>query len=118
MAVTTAFINTCRAQVVVTGEYTAFNTAQALYANAARADRARYWYLTYGDNQTNLSPAYRLRKVIRDTITAGADATVTASDRETIYQILVDNLVPRTKRPATRDEDAAGLATLLTEGQL
>lgn len=118
MAVTAAFLASCRSAIVATAEYTAFNTAYALYASASRSSRANYWYLAYGDNQAGLSPAYRLRKAIRDTVLGLADSTVTPTERESAYRTLAAEYVQDIAPPMDQNTEKAALEKAILEDQL
>lgn len=115
MAVTTAFLNSCRTQIVASAEYTAFNTAYAAYASASRASKPGYWHAAFGDNQAGLSPAYRLNKLIRDTIRGLADSTISPSEYESAYRTLSAEYVPDTQRPNDANEERAALQQALIE---
>lgn len=115
MAVTEAFLQTCRDLIDDLPELTAFRAAYANFASASHDDKGRYWFLTYGDAQSGLSPAYRLRAAIRQTVEgqAGNDATITPADRQSAYSSLTGQYVPQEAKPMKTAEEKAALQTLL-----
>lgn len=115
MAVTEAFLASCRTAVEATPELTAFRAAYALYDAATRANKSRYWRLAFDDAQAGLSPAYRLKKVCRETVLALADATVTASERESAYRTLATQYVPDVPEPAPVEQEQAELQRLIIQ---
>jgi len=117
MPITTAFLNACRALVLRHTEYTEFVAAHAAFAAAARADRPVLWQAAYGNGQVGQSPAYRLRKVIRDVVTAQVDAGVNRNDREGAYQTLAAELVAAVKPPKNALDEQAELQAALIEDQ-
>lgn len=118
MAVTAAFLDTCRGLIAATPELTAFRAAYATYNSAARADKARYWNACFSDAQAGMSPAYRLRKVIRDTVSAQGVASLTALEVQDAYRTLVGEYVQKPERPMTAPEEEAALQSLLLREQL
>lgn len=105
MAVTTAFLTTCRTAIRLSSELTGFQTAYALFAAATGATRSLYWNRAYSDAQAGLSPAYRLRKLIRETVTANADITITPGEQQTAYGLLVDEFAPKVGQPMSTVEE-------------
>jgi hypothetical protein len=117
MPTTAAYLTTCRTAIAASPELTAFRTAIALIAGT-RTNRARYWWLAYNDAQAGMSPAYRLRKSIRDTVNANADATISLTERESAYQSFVLEFAPTMTRPMDAAQEQAELERLLIEDQL
>jgi len=121
MALTTAFVNTCRSAVLAPlAELTAFRAALAVAQSGTRATRVAAWYATYSPGTDGLSPAYNLRRAVRDVVNAKADAagTMSPSERELAYQQLVAEVVPDTSRPISDAEEATALETLIREDRL
>lgn len=116
MPVTTAFLNTCRTSIITLPEYTAFNTSHATFASASRADRARYWQATYGDGNPT-SPAYLLRRAIRDTVTSQATITggISPAEREESIRTLAAEYAPQSPKPQSHADEAAALQALIVE---
>jgi hypothetical protein len=115
MPVAAAFLPSCRARILTTPEHAAFAAAYAAFASASRADRLRYWRAAYDDARDGLSPAYRLRREIRGTVAALADAAVTRAERESAYETLSAEYVPAVRAPLGAARQAAALRTLLDE---
>lgn len=115
MPITDAFMASCRSAIATSSELTAFRSALTALAGATRATRPALYQACYGDNQAGLSPAYRLRKYIRDTVQALAATTVTPGERETAYQTLTGEFVPASPVPTPADQEQAKLQTLLIE---
>lgn len=89
MPVTESFLATCRTAIELTAQFTAYRTAYALYdAASTAADKAVYWNDCFSDAQLGQSPAMALKKAIRETVLANADATITATERESAYRTL------------------------------
>lgn len=118
MPITDAFMAACRAAVANLPELTAFRAALAALAGASRAARPALYQAAYGDNQAGLSPAYRLRKAIRDTVGATADATVSPGEREAAYATLAAEFAPAYAPPTPADQEQAELERLILEDQL
>lgn len=119
MALTGAFLTTCRAAVSALPELTAFRAALAL-AEHTRAGRVAAWNRAFSATTASPSPANCLAKAIRDTINAQADASGALGplDRETAYRTLAAEFVPTIERPASDAAEAAALETLLRQEQL
>lgn len=118
MAASASFLESCRVQIRVLPELTAFTAALASYNGAARGDRGRYWYLAFNDNQAGLSPAYRLRRAIRDIVTAYVDSTANAGDREAACVTLANEFCPDTPSPQSTGQEAAELQTAIIDDLL
>lgn len=115
MAVTESFLASCRTSIELHPEFTAFRTAYTAFDTAPRAQKGAYWRLAFDDAQTGLSPAYRLKKVIRDVIAATADTTVSRTEREEAYRTLSSQYVPAVTEPKERAEEVAELHRLILE---
>ena len=111
MAIAATFMDTCRALVIATPEYTAFRAALSVLDGAGGNGALTAWYICYGNAQLGLSPAYRLRKAIRETIAAQGSA-LSPVEREEAYRSLDADLVPIHERPRTRAERRGDLMDL------
>lgn len=106
MPASASFLSTCLATVQATPEYAAFAVATAALSAAGEDARQAKWKLAYDDAQPGLSPAYRLRRAVRDAIAnAMVSQTVDLSpaDREAAYQTLVLQVAPRYPQPVPPD---------------
>lgn len=116
MAASTTFLNTCRTQIEASTELSTFRTAYASFDTASHSDKARYWQAAFGDNQSGLSPAYRLRKFIRETVTGQAEiSSLAPSDREPAIATLSSEYVPSVSPPLDNPAEAAALSDLLIQ---
>ena len=115
MPVTDAFLQTCRDDIIDLTELTAFRTAYALYDAASHANKGLYWALCFSDSQTGLSPAYRLKKGVRDTVLSLATASISPTERESAYRTLSAEYVPSVDPPPQAVEESAELQTLLVQ---
>jgi hypothetical protein len=118
VAVTAAFLAARRTEIALLAELTAFQAAVATLNATSAADYGRYWQAAFGDAQAGLSPAYRLRKAIRDTVRGAADGTQSALDLEGAYRTLVGEYVSEPPAPTNFNDDAALLQQILTEDAL
>lgn len=118
MAASVTFLDSRRTEIAACPELTTFQTAAAAFGAASRGNRLLYWVAAYGDNQVGLSPAYRLRRAIRDFVTAAGAGVLTQADIEATYQSLVNEYAPHTPRPNTRNQDQAALEAALVEDAL
>lgn len=120
MAVTNAFLTTCRNAVGSLAELSAFRTSLASLQSATRAERIRVWHATYSPTSTGQSLAYQLRLAIRNTVNAQADIAGTLSplDRESAYRTMDTEFVPEMARPLSDDQEHAELEKLLREDEL
>lgn len=120
MALTTAFLNTCREAVGQLAELATFRAALQLAQNARRANRIAAWHAAYSPTTAGPSPAYLLRQAIRDTINAQADiaGTLGPLDRESAYRTVVAEFVPTYPKPPTDEQEQAALEQLLREDTL
>lgn len=118
MAVTEAFLSSCRDAIEASPELAAFRTAYAAFDAAPRSSKGRYWRAAYDDAQAGLSPAYRVKKVVRDTVQALADGTVTAMERESAYRTLAGQYVPNVREPQLPAEAAAELQRVIQEDRV
>ena len=120
MALTDAFVQTCRTAINLTPEVTAFRTAAAAALTGTRTARIAAWYATYSPGVNGLCPALSLRKAIRDTVNAQADISGALGplDRESAYRTLSAEFVPDYARPPSDADESAALATLLLQEQM
>lgn len=114
MPIAQSFLDTCTTSILLLPELTTFRTAYALYDAASQTDRPGYWADAFDDAQSGLSPAYRLRKAIRDIVRSTVDATISPTEREEAYRTLTALYVPDIKPPRPYAEEAADLQDLLT----
>lgn len=114
MAVTESFLATCRTAIELLPELTTFRDAYSSFDTCSRNDKGLYWHAAYGDAQSGLSPAYRLRAAIRETVRANG-GSVTAIDQESAYQTLVGQYVPNINKPIPADQEQAELQRILLE---
>lgn len=120
MSVSDAFLSTCRTRIDATSEKSAFQTAFTTFADATHTDRGRYWHEAFGDGQAGLSPAYRLRKAIRDIVTAHngeSDGSYSQLDIEAAVRTLCNQYVPSGQKPLTAHEEEAVIESLLQRKQ-
>jgi hypothetical protein len=118
VALTDAFLGSCRSAVAVLTELTTFRTANRLgESEHTISGRATAYQRTFGTSQSNPSPAYNLALAIRQTVSALADAagTLGVYDRERAVRTLTAEYVPATDRPPTAEQEATELAQLLAE---
>lgn len=118
MPLTDSYLAACRLVIQSLPELTAFRSALAVTETATRADRVRSWHATYDDAQAGHSPAYRLRRAVRDVVNAQADASITLLERESAYRTLVTEVVPEMARPLTDEQETEAFEKLLREDRL
>lgn len=120
MALTTAFLNTCRSAIASLAELTAFRESLALTDAATRAERIAAWHATFSPDGDGICPAHSLRQAIRGVVHAQADLSgaLGTLDRESAYRTLAAEFVPVYPRPATDDEANAAFEQLLLEDRL
>lgn len=120
MALTTAFLNTCRTAVGSLTELTTFRAALRVAQGSRRADRIAAWHAAYSPTTSGPSPAYNLRRAIRDTVNAQADiaGTLGQLDRESAVRTVAAEFVPDFARPPSDDQEQAALEQLLREDTL
>jgi hypothetical protein len=121
MPVTDSFLSTCRTAVNLLPELTTFRAALATVGAGSSAERRAAWAACFDDNRsTDKSPAYRLRKAIRDTVRAEADAAGTLSplDRESAYRTISAEFVPDVAKPHEQARESEELQRLLIESML
>lgn len=114
MAASASFLNTCQAAIVLLPQYTAFQAAWQALSAAPEAIRLAAWQACYGDGQLGQSPAYNLRRAIRDVIanTKVSLATVLSpGDTEAAYQYLAGLLVPDADQPELLPQAASAVLT-------
>jgi hypothetical protein len=73
MALTTAFLSTCRTTIGSLAELSTFREALAAVGTGTRAERLAAWTAAYSPTATGQSLAYLLRAAIRNVINAAAD---------------------------------------------
>lgn len=115
MAASDSFMSTCRTLILAPlPELTAFRTAlTALESAGDAAAQAKAWHACYGDAQAGLSPAYRLRREIRNVVLGQATSASNPADLEDAYRRLAQQFAPDVERPATDAEEQAALTTLI-----
>lgn len=120
MPYTETFLSTCRASINAQPEVATFRTAFAAFETASHNSKGAQWVAVYSDAQSGMSPAYQLRKVIRDTTTALAISTggISPTEREEAIRTLCGQYVPDVTRPLTNEQEAAALQELLIQEQL
>lgn len=112
MPLTDAFLATCRTAVEALPELATFRAAKAVADTATRAARVAAWHSAY-DGVT--SPAYLLRRAIRDTVNAQADiaGNKTLLDRESAYGTLSAQYAHQPDCPLTDAQEQAELERLI-----
>ena len=117
MALTTAFLNTCRTAIAASSEWAAFKTAREVSSSGGRAARLTAWHATYS-GATN--PADTLRLAIRRIVGSEADSSgaLGVLDRESAYATLTLEYVPVVPKPMSPQEESDALAALLLQEQL
>lgn len=117
MALTTAFLNSCRTSINSLVELTTFRTALAAVGTGTRAERLAAWTAAYAPPATGgQSLAYQLRAAIRGVINAAADGGQGPLDLESAYQTLAAEYVPDATKPNDAVREAAELDQLLSQG--
>lgn len=115
MAVTEAFLTTCRTSIERASELSAFRTAYAAYNSASRSTRGVYRELAYGSTSGE-SLAYKCRAMIRSVVTNLSTTNgVTAIDREDAIRTLAAEYVPDAPRIIPPAEEAAEFRTLIDQ---
>lgn len=110
MPISDSFLGTCRGLIDDLPELSTFRAALANITSTSRAARSAAWAGAFGDAQAGLSPAYRLRRAIRDTVNSQADiaGNMSGLDRESAYRTMAAEFVPEVPPPPTlaaeRDE--------------
>lgn len=116
MAASDAFMVTCRALVAALPELAAFRAALLALETAGDDQQRARWQDAYGDARTGLSPAYRLRRAVRDVVIGQAEALGAGSlgpaDREDAYRRLAAEVVPDVRQPDNPDEERRTLELL------
>lgn len=119
MALTDAFVTTCRTAITGSGntpaiaELTAFRAALSDVGNGGRAARIAAWNATYAPDINGTSPALALRKAIRGVVQAQATGAQGPLDLESAIQTLTTEFVPVYPKPPSEDRRQAGIKTLL-----
>lgn len=124
MALTTAFLNVCRAAVERLPELATFRTAGAL-ADETRSERRAQWSRLYAVDTTGTSAAGRLNAAILNTVHAEADkygatgsGVLGPVDRQTAFSTIVEEYCPTVARPASDANELAALKTAIDEDTL
>jgi hypothetical protein len=119
MALTDAFLATCRVAINSLPELAAFRSANAL-TDHTRVGREAAFGRAFGSTTSTPSPAYNLALAIRVTVGAQADASgaLGALDRESAVSTLTAEYLPAGERPPSQAEEAAATEALLLEDQL
>ena len=116
MAISNAFLTTCRTAIDSLTELTAYRAATAALDTAGELDKRAKWTLAYNDAQTGGSPALRLRMAIRSVV-AGQDlSALSIPERETAYQTLAGIYLRDDEKPPTPAEEVAALTELVAAG--
>lgn len=120
MALTTAFLNTCRESIGSLTELTTFRAARIAADTGNRSARIAAWHAAYSPTLTGPSPAYLLRVAIRGVVNAAADASgaLGTLDRESAYSTLAAEFVPTINQPASDAEELAALEQIIAQEQL
>lgn len=112
MAISETLLGTCRTLVAALPELTAFNTAFATFNATTGDSQQAAWLSLYGDNQAEMSLAYRLRRAIRDVVIANMTSDIDGLSRELAYRTLAAEVVREAARPQTAAEETAELLPL------
>lgn len=115
MAVGAAFLSTCRTRIAASQALADFQTSYAAFIAGTATDQPRLWRECFSDHQAGMSPHYRLKKEIRDAVTAANDGTWSGLDIEGAYQTLQEQYAPVALRPTTALQDAKILKALEAE---
>lgn len=121
MPVTDSFLAACRSAISSLPELTTFRATLASVGVGGRDQRAAAWASCYEDSKSHdKSPAYRLRKAVRDAVQAQADIAGTLSplDRESAYRAMAAEFAPPHPKPPTTARESEELQRLLLEDQL
>lgn len=115
MPISAAYTAACRTAVLALPELTAFRAAKAVTDSMTRDQRRAAWYAAYEPSVGGPSPAYNLRRAIRDVVNARGDITgnITALDRESAYQTLATEFAPDAERPASAEQELTARNTIL-----
>lgn len=117
MALTTAFLNTCRTSINSLSELSAFRTALAAVGMGTRAERLAAWTAAYAPPATGgQSLAYQLRAAIRGVINAAADGGQGPLDLASAYTTLSAEFAPDATKPNDAVQEAAERELLLSQG--
>lgn len=119
MAVTEAFLATCRTAIERLPELTAFRTAYASYDQSPKSTKAQYWSAVFDNQATGASLHQLLKNQIRGTVTELArQNSVTDLDREEAYRQLSAQYAPKPARPLSNAVESAQLQELLVQEML
>ena len=116
MALTDAFLATCRVSINALTELTTFRDAAALTTHT-RAGREAAYSRGYGSATSTPSPAYNLALAIRATVAALADANGALGllDRESAVTTLTAEYLPTPDRPTSEAQETVEEAALMRE---
>ena len=124
MAVTDAFIATCRTRVLASAQLAAYNAAGAL-ANDTRAERVAQWGRLFNADSRGTSVAVRTRAEIRGIVNAEADilaatagTVVGREERETLAATLIADYTPDLPRPTSDAVELANIQRIIEQGYL
>jgi len=117
VALTDAFLASCRSTIMASDELATFKDSLELADSGTRSDRTAAWVATYVGTD---SPAMLLRQAIRGAVNAAADASGALGllDRESACRTLSDEFVPTYPRPPLAAAEQAALEAALLEDQL
>ena len=115
MAISSAFLTTVRAAIILTPEYAAYQAAVAVLDGASETDRLAKWQLAYG-SQAGDSLAMQLRRAIRNVILNQDLSALSTLERESAYRTLEAIYVRVDDKPLTSAEEIAALTELVSAG--
>ncbi len=113
MPASAAFMAAATAAVRLLPEYAALQTSVATLSAAGEEGRQAAWNAIYGDGQVGLSPAYRLRRAIRDVVKnteVSQGVVLSQVDREAACQSLAASWVPDVPTPTRQAEATPSLS--------
>ena len=120
MALSDAFLNTCRTAIASLPELTTFRASLATALTGTRTARRAAWSATFSLGTGGSSPALGLRQAIRSTVNAQADSSgaLGVLDRESAYRTLATEFAPDYSKPPSDAEESAALNLILQQEQL
>lgn len=116
MAISSAFLTTCRASIVLTTEYTDYAAALNVFDAASEPDKLAKWLLLNGDSQTGGSMAMRLRVAIREVVRNQDLADLSTLEREEVVRTLSGMYLRSDDKPQTEAEKFVVLSELAQAG--
>lgn len=108
MAVSASITAICQAAILKLADLGTFQTAYNAVIGASSDNKLAAWRLCFDVSVQQVgthSPAYRLKRAIREAIRGNDDGTLSPTDRETLYQSLVSLYVPSMTRPNMPEQD-------------